>query len=250
MFPDFLKRSLVFPLLLFPSIIKHCSLKKAFLSLVDVFWDSMFNWMYLSLSPLLFASLYSSAICKASSDNHFAFLLFFLEGMVLFATSCTVLWTTVHNSSGTPLIKSSPLNLFVTSAANSHGIWFKSYLPGLLFFLVFYSLSWILLWKANDLRHSQVQALFLLTVYSFCIFGSKEYSQSDFSIDHLVMSMCIVVSCVVGRGCLLWLACFLGRIQLTFALLHFVPHTCLLHQVYLDFLLLHSNPQWWIEHLF
>ena len=30
-----------------------------------------------------------------------------------------------------------------------------------------------------------------------------EYNQSDFSIDHLVMSMCRVFSCVVGRGCLL-----------------------------------------------
>jgi len=34
-------------------------------------------------SPLLFASLLSSAICKASSDNHFAFLLFFFFGIVL-----------------------------------------------------------------------------------------------------------------------------------------------------------------------
>ena len=32
MFPIFLNRSLVFPLLLFSSIIKHCSLKKAFLN--------------------------------------------------------------------------------------------------------------------------------------------------------------------------------------------------------------------------
>ena len=31
----------------------------------------------------------------------------------------------------------------------------------------------------------------------------KEYNQSDFSVDHLVMSMCRVFSCVVGRGCLL-----------------------------------------------
>ena len=35
------------------------------------------------------------------------------------------------------------------------------------------------------------------------IFGYKEYNQSDFSVDHLVMSMCRVFSCVVGRGCLL-----------------------------------------------
>ena len=36
----------------------------------------------------------------------------------------------------------------------------------------------------------------------------------------------------------------LGRIQLVFALFHFVlqGQTCLLHQVPLDFLLLHSNP--------
>ena len=35
------------------------------------------------------------------------------------------------------------------------------------------------------------------------MFGCKEYNQSDFDIDHLVMSMCQVVFCVVGRGCLL-----------------------------------------------
>ena len=75
MFPVFLKRSLVFPLLLFSSIIEHCSLKKAFLSLLAIFWNFVFHWIYLSLSPLLFSSLHSSAICKASSDNHFAFLL-------------------------------------------------------------------------------------------------------------------------------------------------------------------------------
>ena len=75
MFPIFLMRSLVVPLLLFPSIIKHCSLKRAFLSFLAIFWNSEFNQMYFSLSLLLFASLFQSAICKASSDNHFAFLL-------------------------------------------------------------------------------------------------------------------------------------------------------------------------------
>ena len=30
---------------------------------------------------------------------------------------------------------------------------------------------------------------------------SKKYNQSDFGVDHLVMSMCRVFSCVVGRGC-------------------------------------------------
>ena len=32
---------------------------------------------------------------------------------------------------------------------------------------------------------------------------SEEYNQSDFGVDHLVVSMCRVISCVVGRGCLL-----------------------------------------------
>ena len=32
------------------------------------------------------------------------------------------------------------------------------------------------------------------------IFGCKDYNQSDIGIDHLVMAMCRVFSCVVGRG--------------------------------------------------
>ena len=54
------------------------------------------------------------------------------------------------------------------------------------------------------MSHSQLQVLFLLTVQSFSIFGCKEYNQSDFSIDHLVMSMCRVISCVFGKGCFLY----------------------------------------------
>ena len=41
------------------------------------------------------------------------------------------------------------------------------------------------------------QSCFLLTVYSFSIFGCKDYNQSDFGVDYLVMSMCRVFSCVV-----------------------------------------------------
>jgi len=74
----FLKRCLVFPILLFSSISLHWSLRKAFLSLLAILWNSAFRWIYLSFSPLPFASLLFSAICKASSDNHFAFLHFFL----------------------------------------------------------------------------------------------------------------------------------------------------------------------------
>ena len=63
------------------------------------------------LSPLPFTSLLFSAICKASSDNHFAFLHFFFWGMVLITSSCTMLRTSVHSSSGTVSIRSNPLNL-------------------------------------------------------------------------------------------------------------------------------------------
>ena len=80
----FLKRSLVFSFLLFSSISLHWSLRKAFLSLLAILWNSAFGWMYFSFSPLPFACLLFSAIYKASSENHFAFLHFFFLGMVRF----------------------------------------------------------------------------------------------------------------------------------------------------------------------
>ena len=76
----FLKRSLVFPILLFPSISLHWSLRKAFLSLLAIPWNSAFKWVYLCFYPLPFISLLFSAIFKASSDNHFSFLHFFSWG--------------------------------------------------------------------------------------------------------------------------------------------------------------------------
>ena len=79
----FLRRSLVFPLLLISSISLHWLLRKAFLSLLAILWNSAFKWVYLSFSPLLFTSPLFTSICKASSDSHFAFLHFFFLGMIL-----------------------------------------------------------------------------------------------------------------------------------------------------------------------
>jgi len=62
----FLKRSLVFPILLFSSISLYWSLRKAFLSLLAILWNAAFKWVYLSFSPLLFTSVLFTAICKAS----------------------------------------------------------------------------------------------------------------------------------------------------------------------------------------
>ena len=111
--PIFLKRFLVIPILLFSSISFHCSFKKAFLSLLAILWNSTFNWVYLSLSPLPFTFL-SSVMCKASS-YHFSFLHFFFFGMVLITTSFTMLWTSTYSSSGTLSSRSNPLNWLITS---------------------------------------------------------------------------------------------------------------------------------------
>ena len=109
----------------------HWSLRKAFLSLLAILWNFTFKWIYLSFSPLPLASLLFSAICKASSDNHFAFLHFFFLGIVLVTTSCTMLQTSVHSSSGTLSTRSNLLNLFVTptvfmSWTRGKNLWWES----------------------------------------------------------------------------------------------------------------------------
>ena len=96
-------------------------LRKAYLSLLAILWNSAFKWVYLSFSPLLFASLLYTAIFRASSDSHFAFLHLFFLRMVLIPVSCAMSWTSVHSSSGTLSIKSSPLNLFFTPPYNNKG---------------------------------------------------------------------------------------------------------------------------------
>ena len=96
----FLKRSLVFPFLLFPSISLCWSPRKTFLSLLAILWNSAFKWVYLSFSPLPSATLLFSAIWKASSDNHFAFLHFFSFSF-LDLCLCTMSWTSIYSSSST-----------------------------------------------------------------------------------------------------------------------------------------------------
>ena len=85
------------------------------LGIWSILWNSAFRCLYLSFSPLPLASLLFSAICKASSDNHFAFFPFLSMGIVLIPVSCTMSQTSVHSSSGTLFFRSNPLNLFLTS---------------------------------------------------------------------------------------------------------------------------------------
>ena len=98
--PIFLKRSLVFSFLFvcFPLFLCIDHLRQlSYLSLL--FSETMHSFGY--IFPFLFCPILFSAICKASSDNHFAFLLFFFFGMVSVTTTCTMLQVSVHSSSGT-----------------------------------------------------------------------------------------------------------------------------------------------------
>ena len=45
-----------------------------FYTLLAILWNSEFKWIYLSFPPLPLVSLLFIAVCKVSSDNHFAFL--------------------------------------------------------------------------------------------------------------------------------------------------------------------------------
>ena len=79
-----------------------------------LFFETLHSGGY--IFPLLLClSLLFSAMCKTFLDNHFAFLHFFFFGMILVTTYYTLLQTSVHSSSGTLSIKSSPLSLFLTS---------------------------------------------------------------------------------------------------------------------------------------
>ena len=106
-------------------------------SLLAILWHSAFRWVYLSFSLLPFTSLLFSAICKASSDNHFAFLHFFFLGIT---ASCTSMWWTLgHSSSGTL----SDLILWIYLSLPLYDVrdWFRSYLNGLVVFPTFFNLS-------------------------------------------------------------------------------------------------------------
>ena len=126
---NFLEEISNLPILLFSSISLHWSQRKAFLSLLAILWNSAFKWVYLSFSPLPFTSPLFIAICKASSDSHFAFLHFFFLGMVLILVSCIMSWTSVHSSSGTlsdliPWIQFSlPLYNHKVSLLSSISVW-------------------------------------------------------------------------------------------------------------------------------
>ena len=85
----FLLYCLSFPFYCFPLFLLYClslgllislhwSLRKAFVSLLAILWNSAFKWIYLSFSPLPLASLLFTDICKTSSESFCLFAFLFL----------------------------------------------------------------------------------------------------------------------------------------------------------------------------
>ena len=95
----FLKRSLVFLILLFSSI---CADHWGRLSISPCYFLELCIQMGISvLFSFVFCFSSFTVTCKASSDSHCAFFAFLYMGMVLIPVSCTMSQTSVHSSSGT-----------------------------------------------------------------------------------------------------------------------------------------------------
>ena len=111
----FLERSLVFPILLFSSISLHWSLRKAFLPLSAILWNSAFKWVYCSFFPLPLASFFSPKLFVRALQTTILPLTFLFNGMVLIPAFYTMSWTSDHSVLGTLSTRSNLLSLFVTS---------------------------------------------------------------------------------------------------------------------------------------
>ena len=106
----FLKRSLVFPILLFSSISLHWSPRKSFLSLL---WKSAFKWVYLPFSPLLLASVLFIVFVRCPHTAILLFCISFSWGWSWFLSP--VQYHEPPSKFIRHSIRSSPLNLFLTS---------------------------------------------------------------------------------------------------------------------------------------
>ena len=107
-----------------------------------------------------------------------------------------------------------------------------------MFFPTFFNLSLNLAIRISWSEPQSAPGLVIADCIELLHSDCREYNQSDFGVDHLVMSMFSVFCCFLGRGCLLWSVCSVKTLR-TFALLHSVlqGQICLLLQVSLDFLL-------------
>ena len=74
---------------------------------------------------------------------------------------------------------------------------------GLVVFPTFFNFSLNLAIRSSWSEPQSAPGLVFADCIELLHFGCKEYNQSDFGVDHLVMSTCRVFSCVVGSECLL-----------------------------------------------
>ena len=110
----FMKRSIVFPILLFSSVSSHWSLWR--LSYLSLFF---FGTLHLDgyILPFLLCLLllfFSKLFIRPPQTTILLFCISFW-GMILITASYIMSWTSVHSSSGTLFNRSNPLKLFVTS---------------------------------------------------------------------------------------------------------------------------------------
>jgi len=111
----FLKRSLVFPILLFSSISLHWSLRKAFLSLLAILWNSDFSGYIFSFLLCLSLLFFSQLFVRPPQTAILPFCISFSWG---WSWSLPPVWC--HEPPSIVLqallsIRSDPLNLFFTS---------------------------------------------------------------------------------------------------------------------------------------
>ena len=99
-----------------------------------------FKWVYLFFSPLLFTSLLFSAICKASSDNHFAFFHFCFSGVV-FTPPPVQCYEPLSRLLQVPCLSDLIPWIYLSLPLYNQGVWFRSYLNGLVIFPTFFNLS-------------------------------------------------------------------------------------------------------------
>ena len=102
---------------------------------------------------------------------------------------------------------------------NHKGFDYGSYLNCLVVFPIFFNLNLNCAIRSSWSETQSAPSLVFADCIGFLHLGCKEYNQSEIAIDHLVMSMCRVISYVVGRGCLLWPVHSLGKTLLVFDLL-------------------------------
>ena len=131
--------------------------------------------------------------------------------MVLVTASCTMSWTSVHSSSGTLSTKSNSLNLFVIFMKNHKELILRSYLNGLVVFPTFFNFK---------PKFCNTELMIWATVSSrayFCCLYRTAPSLAAKNIINLISvltiwwCLCVESSRVVGRGCLLWPMCCLGK---------------------------------------